>query len=35
MPFVLLQTNEGRVLYQGAWRPDVAEELLAAWNEAS
>ena len=30
LPAVLLQTNEGRVLFQGRWTPEVAAELRSA-----
>ncbi len=33
-PFVVLQTNEGRILYQSAWRPSVVAELTAALDTA-
>ncbi len=34
MPTLLLQTNEGRVLFQGRWSPDVVPELTAALDSA-
>ncbi len=34
LPAVLLQTNEGRLLFQGRWTPEVAGELRAAIDHA-
>lgn len=34
LPALLLQTNEGRVVFQGAWRADVVSELSAALDAA-
>jgi hypothetical protein len=34
MPYVMLQTNEGRVLLEGAWRADLAAELKASVEAA-
>jgi len=34
LPFVMLQTREGRVLYEGPWKPDVAPQLQAELDEA-
>jgi hypothetical protein len=33
-PAILLQTPEGRVLFQRRWTPEVTEELLAAIDRA-
>jgi hypothetical protein len=34
MPFLLLQTNEGRVLFQGRFGPESVPELTAALDRA-
>jgi len=34
LPWLLLQTNEGRVVFQGAWRQDVVAALRAALDAA-
>lgn len=34
MPYVMLQTNEGRVLVQGSWRADLAARLTASVEAA-
>jgi hypothetical protein len=34
MPFLLLHTNEGRVLFRSAWKADVVPALTAALDEA-
>lgn len=31
-PALLLQTNEGRVIFQGAWSPQAIAPLVAAWD---
>ncbi|MEZ4217601.1 MAG: hypothetical protein R3E88_14045 [Myxococcota bacterium] len=33
LPYVMLQTNEGRVLYEASWGPGVGEALVAAAHE--
>jgi hypothetical protein len=34
LPFLMLQTGEGRVLFQGVWEPEVASDLLRALDDA-
>ena len=34
LPFVMLQTREGRVVYEATWKPEVAADLRAAIDEA-
>jgi hypothetical protein len=35
LPTVMLMTNEGRLLYQGTWKPSLVSELSAAFEAAS
>jgi hypothetical protein len=34
LPTLLLQTAEGRLIYQGSWSSNSASDLVAAWDEA-